>query len=316
MSKHIVQIGLGVVGFAYFTAFKNKGFKVSGIEYSKELVNKYKEDFDVYHVDDDMNKLVNVDFILISVCTPLKGTALDMSYLFSTIDNVAVIVKNNPEAFVVIRSTVIPLACNEYKEKLDNILINIKAKVCFQPEFLRAVSAVEDALHPWYVLLSAIDDIDMSPLVDLYSNFIDVSKIKQISIEEAELMKIFHNSFNANKISFFNQCHLLCEKINEKHNKNLDMNRIAEVMTYTCEGLINRRYGTKTGHSYANECLPKDSAELAKLEEEYNLDSKLFKSIVDVNNEMRLYEKKNNIPIVLNGDFHMSFDVMTHDAKL
>jgi UDP-glucose 6-dehydrogenase len=182
MSKHVVQIGLGVVGFAYITAFKNKKIKVSGIEYSKDLVDKYKNEFDVYHTDDDMNQIIDVDFILISVCTPLKGTALDMSYLFSTINNVAVIVKNNPEAFVVIRSTVIPLACNEYKDKLEEKLDGQKAKVVFNPEFLRAVSAVEDALHPWYVLLSAIDDIDMSPLVDLYSNFIDVSKIKQISI--------------------------------------------------------------------------------------------------------------------------------------
>ncbi len=316
MSEHIVQIGLGVVGFAYANAFKNKDFKVSGIEYSKDLINKYKDEFDVYHVEDDMSKLVDVDFILISVCTPLKGDKLDMSYLFSTIDNVATILKNNPEAYVVIRSTVIPLTCQEYKDKLEEKLDGKKAKLIFQPEFLRAVSAYEDALHPWYVLLSAIDDIDIEPLFELYSNFIDRSKIRQISIEEAELMKIFHNSFNANKISFFNQCHLLCEKINEKHNKNLDMNRIAEIMTHTCEGLINRRYGTKTGHHYDNTCLPKDSAELAKLEEEYGLTGKLFKSVVDVNEDMRLYDKKNNIPVIMNGDYHMDFKLMTHDAVL
>ena len=314
MNVHVVQIGLGVVGKAYFDSYKSKNIKVSGIEYSRDLIEKYKDESNIYHVSDDMNQLKKVDFILISVCTPLKDDKLDMSYLFSTLKNVSVIVKNNPEAFVVIRSTVIPLVCNEYKEKLEKLLDNQKAKVVFNPEFLRAVSAKEDALHPWYVLLSSIDDIDVSPLIELYSNFIDKSKIKQISIEEAELMKIFHNSFNAAKISFFNQCYLLCEKINKKHNKKIDMNNISEIMTHTCEGLINRKYGIKAGFAFSGFCLPKDSAELAKLEEEYCLESSLFKSIVDVNKEMLEFDKTHNIPITDVGYFHMNFKDMDHDA--
>lgn len=85
------------------------GFKVSGIEANKKLIDTLKSeknDRPVYHVDDDMNDIKDVDFILLTINTPLKGRKLDLSYLFSSIRNVAVIIRNNPEAFVVIRSTV------------------------------------------------------------------------------------------------------------------------------------------------------------------------------------------------------------------
>lgn len=314
-SPHIVQIGLGVVGLAYVKAYLSKKFKVSGIEYCKAIIEKYKHAFDIYHVDDDMNKLKDVDFILISVNTPLKGEELDMSFLFSTIRNVAVIIKNNPEAYVILRSTVPPLTTNKYKLQLEKE-VGFKVKCGFNPEFLRAVSAYEDALHPWYVVLSVLDNVDTKPLVDLYSNFIDISKIRIVNIEEAEIMKIFHNSFNANKISFFNQCYLLCEQLNEKHNTNIDMNIISEIMTHTCEGLINRKYGTKVGHHYDGECLIKDAEELASLEKKYALNSTLFKSVDDVNKDMIKQDNVKHIPIKTEGDFHMSFVNMNHDPIL
>ena len=38
---HVVQIGLGVVGYGYYKAISFKGFKVTGIEHNRELVHKY-----------------------------------------------------------------------------------------------------------------------------------------------------------------------------------------------------------------------------------------------------------------------------------
>jgi len=130
------------------------------------------------------------------------------------------------------------------------------------------------------------------------------NRITLLSIEEAELLKMFHNSYNAAKISFFNQCGLLCEAINEKEQIDVDPNKISSTMAKTCEGLINPRYGTKVLHSYYGTCLPKDSAELAHLERSYGLPDRLFASVVDVNNTVMKRDKEE----VLAGDFQMSFD--------
>ena len=301
----IVQIGCGVVGRAYVSAYQNVGCHVIGIEANSKLIETYKDDLEMYNVCDDMSKMKDIDFVMLSICTPLKDDRLDLSYLFSSINNVAVIAKNNPDVCVIIRSTVPPTTTREYKNRLEQI-ISKPVKVLFQPEFLRAVSAIEDAMHPWHIVLGADNDVDISKLMNLYTKFVKKEQISIMSVENAELLKIFHNTYNANKISFTNQCDLLCKAVSAKHNISVNSETIMATMIKTCEGIINPKYGTKPGHAFYGICLPKDSAELASLERTYGLAVSFFDSIVKVNNEM----KKMDQAEVLNGPHHVTFDKM------
>jgi UDPglucose 6-dehydrogenase len=306
---HIVQIGCGVVGHAYVCAYESAGYKVTCLEASQGLIDKYKETLDIYHVNDDISHVKDVDFIMISVCTPENKEiqTIDMKYLWSTIPNVAKLVSNSRTACVVIRSTIIPTVTEEYKKRLE-VLTGFPVDVLFQPEFLRAVSAVEDAIKPWAIVLGRREDMNkdkLDKLKDMYSAFLSKDLIEEMLIEEAEVHKIFHNCFNAMKISYFNQCGRIVESINKKHGTNINMNKIASVLTKTCEGLKNPKYGTKVGHAYYGSCLPKDSACLAKLEKEYDTEGlRLFENVVLVNDEVRKHDKEE----VLHGDFHMKYD--------
>ena len=304
---HIVQIGCGVVGYAYVDAYKAKGCKVTGIEASTKLIDEYKKNMDIFHIhaSKDIESINNVDFVMISVCTPLKGTKLDMTYLIDTIPNVTTMLRSSPDAIVIIRSTVPPTTTKTY-QKLLEASCGRSVNIAFQPEFLRAVSAKEDALNPWHVVVGIDKNTDKSAeietrLIDLYSKFVPKDKFSIHTIEEAELLKMFHNCFNAAKISWFNQCSMLCDRVNEKHNTKIDINAITSTLVKTCEGLKNAQYGTKTGHAYYGTCLPKDSAELSSLESAYDLPVPLFKSVVQVNNEVKKKDKAE----VLVGDFHM-----------
>ena len=266
---HIVQIGCGVVGHAYACAYLSAGNQVTCIEASRDLINKYKDSLTIYHINDDLNPIRNVDFIMISVCTPENKEiqTIDMKYLWSTLENVSTMVKNSPNALVIIRSTIIPTVTEQYKTRLEQ-LTGFPVDVLFQPEFLRAVSAVEDAIKPWAIVLGHRPDMNsekLDRLKDMYSSFLRRDLIESMSIEEAEVHKIFHNCFNAMKISYFNQCGRLVNEINKKHGTSIDMNRIAHVLTKTCEGLKNPKYGTKVGHAYYGSCLPKDSACLVRV---------------------------------------------------
>lgn len=308
-SYKIVQIGCGVVGKAYVDAYKKVGCHVIGIEASNNLIEKYGQEFEIYHKDDldNIKSIKDVDFVMISINTPLKGTKLDLSYLFSSISTVAEIVNNSSEnIMVIIRSTVPPRTTQRYKNKLEEI-VKKNVNVLFQPEFLRAESAFKDALNPWHVVFGCHDNLDVSRLVDLYSKFINRENITVMNIETAEIFKVFHNSYNAAKISFTNQSNLLCQAINKKDNTNIDCDVIMKTIVKTCEGYINPKYGTKPGHAYYGTCLPKDSAELASLESEYGLNTHLFQSIVDVNNEV----KRNDKEEILAADYHMDYDNMT-----
>lgn len=305
----IVQIGCGIVGKAYIDAYKKENCHVIGIEYSEHLVEKYSKEMEIYHTSDNMSTIKKIDFIMVSVCTPLKGDKLDLSYIFNTIDNVAQIVKNSPDVLVILRSTIPPKTTRVYKNKLETI-VGQDVNVIFQPEFLRAESALEDAKNPWHIVFGVDENMDIFKLIDLYSRFIEKDRITIMKIEEAELLKIFHNCYNATKISFTNQCYLLNKAISKELEIDIDSEKIMSTMVKTCEGLLNPKYGTKPGHAYYGSCLPKDSKELSFLENQYKLIVPFFDSVVKINNEMKKLDGKE----ILNGDFHMSFNKLKENV--
>jgi UDPglucose 6-dehydrogenase len=315
---HIVQIGAGVVGGAYVKAYLAAGCKVSVIEMNKNILKEFKDlGVDTYHAGEDTESIKNishVDFIMISINTPQVGEAdINMTYLMSSIPNVINIVKLSPTTMVIIRSTIKPTISQQYKEAVE-LGTGFNVDLLFQPEFLRAVSAEADALHPWHVVLGTNKDLPtekQQKLMDLYTKFVDdkntdITKnadITGLNVEEAELLKIAHNCFNAMKISFFNQFFLLVEKINKEHGYDINMDKISATMVKTCEGLLNPKYGTKAGHGYYGTCLPKDSAALKGLEAKYNLEASLFGQCVHVNKVIMRSDTKEH----LDGDHHMEF---------
>lgn len=297
----IVQIGCGVVGHAYAQAFVKDGHKVYGVEASRRRMSEISHCYEMHHVDEDLSTLRDIDFILLSINTPLDSStgALNMKYIWSSLRNVAAMLTTNPHALVVVRSTVTIGFCAAYKSALEREL-NRRVRLCFQPEFLRAKSALDDATSPWHVVLGCDSMEEVMDYYEFQQNFIVPEKITFVTIDEAEIMKIFHNSFNAMKISFFNQAHLLIEKIKQVDGKRIESEKTFKLIGKTCEGLMNPSYGLTPGHAYYGTCLPKDSSELAHMERRYGLACDLFKAVVDVNDVMKASDKEE----VMYGDNH------------
>lgn len=303
---HITQFGYGVLGSAYARAFQETGNRVTIVEANPRMVAENKGKIDIYHMSDDLSGITGVDVIPLMICTPLKDGKLDMSYIMSSVPNVATLLRNNPDALVLIRSTVTPGTTMAYKKALEELLPpGQDVYIGMQPEFLRAHSSYQDARNPWQVVLGHVDlpEFQLNKFKQLYLQYVSEDRISFLHLDEAEVMKIFHNSFNAAKISFFNNCKLLCDNMNKVNGTSIDMNKIASVMVKTCEGLLNPHYGTKAGHGYYGTCLPKDSAELQHLEHKYGVTTGLFDAVVKVNDEI----VKSDEGEVLVGDHHMSF---------
>ena len=74
--------------------------------------------------------------------------------------------------------------------------------------------------------------------------------------------------------------------MNKTNGTEIDIDVITNAMTFTCEGLKNVKYGTKSGHGYYGTCLPKDSAELQSQERQYLKQDGLFSHVVKVNDHM------------------------------
>lgn len=298
----VVQIGCGVVGHAYAQAFVDAGHNVVGIEASRARMAECARSYSMRHVSEDMSTLTGVDFILLSINTPLDPAtnALSMRYLWSSVENVSALLSSNPSALVVVRSTVTLGFSARYRAELEK-RVNHAVRLCFQPEFLRAKSALSDATNPWHVVLGADAGTNIDDYAAFQAGFIIRDRITRCTIDEAEIMKIFHNSFNAAKISYFNQAALLIDRVNARDGTNINAAATFALISKTCEGLLNPMYGLTPGHAYYGSCLPKDSAELAHMEESSGLDCTLFRQVVAINNVV----KENDTTEVIHGDNHV-----------
>ena len=60
----------------------------------------------------------------------------------------------------------------------------------FKPEFLRAATALEDAMNPWHIVIGTDGKAKTDRLVELYKKFVggDAKKISFCNIHEAELI--------------------------------------------------------------------------------------------------------------------------------
>lgn len=296
-TEHIVQIGCGVVGGAYARAFHDYGFHLTCIDVMSNIIKGLKDDGLVAYHKNELPSNLNADIILISVPTPLdvseetfanekvdklveagsltmeqaktvkrenrKLRRLSMKYVWSTIDTcVDLIEKSSGKTpIIVLRSTVHAGVTEEFRKQIAS-KTDKKFFLGFQPEFLRAVSALEDAKHPWKIIFGTETEEgeDYQRLFDMYSSFVqgDRSKVKWMQICEAEMMKVVHNYFNAFKISFANGMMGALHHINP----NIDAQNVMNTIVETCEGLMNPKYGLRVGSAYGGVCLPKDAPEM------------------------------------------------------
>jgi len=304
--RKVVQIGCGVVGHAYAQAFVENGHDVLGIEASHSRIEHCSLSYRMRHVSEDLSDEDAIDFILLSINTPLdKSTgALSMRYLWSSLDNVEAMLRTSPNAMVVIRSTVTLGFCARYRSALEERLGNNSSggvRLCFQPEFLRAKSALQDARSPWHVVIGCTAPEQVTDYADFQAEFIDRSRISFCRVDEAEVMKLFHNSFNAMKISYFNQAAMLIDRVNERDGSEMNAAKTFSLISKTCEGLLNPMYGLSPGHAYYGSCLPKDSAELANMEKQHNMECNLFGQVVNVNHVVQQTDAEE----VVHGDNHV-----------
>ena len=292
----MLQIGCGVVGSAYLQAFYEKGFNIVGCDLSTEQINmNLKKGLPCFHVDivKEMHK-DSFDYILVSVPTPLdkKINSLDMKYIWSTLEMCAHVIKDDGVVFI--RSTVPPGTTKEYENKLNESMNGEKnCHVLFNPEYLRARSALDDARNPWLVTVGLSDKTLVPRIRNLFSYFTS-SELVILNTEEAELQKLIHNYANAQKISFGNAVSAMVRDIG--YEGKIDVPKVLITTTRTAECYLNPRYGFKVVDSPFNgTCLTKDPHQLASLANKGTAAYSFLQSTVDVNASLRGTKYDNNV---------------------
>jgi UDPglucose 6-dehydrogenase len=290
-SKKIAVIGAGYVGMSISVLLAQK-FTVSVIDIDDSRVKSINNNqstvqdagISSFLLDDKLSIKATTCFKtglegagIVIICTPTDYDETKLFFDASSVEaSIAISIKENPNALIVIKSTIPIGFTKSMLEKFPS------QKIIFSPEFLREGRALEDNLHPSRLIIGG----DMSNTSNDFEKIIKSvirkkdTPVLHMTSCEAESVKLFANSYLAMRVGFFNELDSFAL------NQNLNTESIIKAL---CLDPRIGNYYNNPSFGYGGYCLPKDVKQLEANFNQYSVPNSILASITASNEQRKDY---------------------------